>query len=164
MHKKIAIRWGDLDANRHVANTSYVAFMNETRMSFFLEQGFRQSFFEEHCIGPVLFSEEHYYLREIYQGDEVYADMELLGHTEDFKFVRFAHCLFNGLQELSAYCEVLYGWIDLNHRKLVLPPPAIVEAMGRIPRSERFAVFSEKETRHPKIPSKKFGGPTAENA
>ena len=35
--KEFEIRWADLDANRHVANSSFVDMLSETRMSFLRE-------------------------------------------------------------------------------------------------------------------------------
>lgn len=157
MLKKFEIRWGDLDANRHVANTSYVSFMNETRMGFFAGRGFGQAFFEQHNIGPVIFNEEHHYVREIHHGETVQADLELLGSTEDFKFVRIAHCLFNGEGKLASYSEVLFGWMDLTARKLVPPPAELRAALQSAPRSEHFAFFSEAETRSAKVPKRTLG-------
>ena len=63
--KEFEIRWSDLDANRHVANSSYVDMLSETRMSFLREHGVTQQFFETHGIGPVIFSEEFFYISEI---------------------------------------------------------------------------------------------------
>ena len=40
--KSFDIRWSDLDANRHLANASYLNFMCHTRMGFLMECGFNQ--------------------------------------------------------------------------------------------------------------------------
>lgn len=33
--KQFEVRWSDLDANRHLANSAYMNFMSHTRMGFF---------------------------------------------------------------------------------------------------------------------------------
>ena len=38
--KDFEIRWSDVDANRHLANSAYINFMSHTRMAFLIEQGF----------------------------------------------------------------------------------------------------------------------------
>ena len=38
--KQFEIRWSDLDANGHLANSAYTNFMSHTRMAFFSEFGF----------------------------------------------------------------------------------------------------------------------------
>ena len=40
MYKKhFEIRWSDVDANGHLANSAYTNFMSHTRMAFFAENG-----------------------------------------------------------------------------------------------------------------------------
>ena len=38
--KEFEVRWSDVDANRHLANSAYINFMSHTRMAFLLELGF----------------------------------------------------------------------------------------------------------------------------
>ena len=38
--KEFEIRWSDIDANRHLANSAYLNFMSHTRMAFLMELGF----------------------------------------------------------------------------------------------------------------------------
>ena len=41
MYKKdFEIRWSDVDANGHLANSAYTNFMSHTRMGFFIAYGF----------------------------------------------------------------------------------------------------------------------------
>ena len=85
MHlKQFEIRWSDLDANRHVANSAYSDLLVETRMSFLREKGFSQKEFAEYDIGPVVFSEEFFYLREIMPSETVQVGTELLANSADF--------------------------------------------------------------------------------
>ena len=53
--KSFDIRWSDLDANRHLANASYLNFMSHTRMGFLMECGFNQASMATHQLGPVVF-------------------------------------------------------------------------------------------------------------
>ncbi|HCO83984.1 MAG TPA: thioesterase, partial [Arenibacter sp.] len=59
--KEFEIRWSDVDANRHMANSAYLNFMSHTRMSFLLEIGFNQKTMSQNNIGPVVFHEHVYY-------------------------------------------------------------------------------------------------------
>jgi acyl-CoA thioester hydrolase len=38
--KEFDIRWSDLDANRHLANSAFINFMSHTRMAYLIENGF----------------------------------------------------------------------------------------------------------------------------
>ncbi len=49
--KQFEVRWNDIDANRHLANSAYINFMSHTRLSFMLENGFGQEQMVEHEIG-----------------------------------------------------------------------------------------------------------------
>src|SRR5688500_682363 len=93
--KSFEIRWSDLDANRHVANSSYVDLLSETRMSFLRENGFTQQKFEEYGMGPVIFTEEFYYIKEIKPNEKIKISVELLANSTDCKYIKFAHCIFN---------------------------------------------------------------------
>ncbi len=37
--KEFEIRWSDVDANRHLANSAYLNYMSHARMSFLMEIG-----------------------------------------------------------------------------------------------------------------------------
>ena len=54
-YKEFDIRWSDLDANRHLANSAYINFMSHTRMGFLMENGYGQQELVKHHLGPVVF-------------------------------------------------------------------------------------------------------------
>ena len=154
--KDFEIRWGDLDANRHVANSSYVDLLSETRMSFLRENGFSQKQFEEYGIGPVIFTEEFYYIKEIKANEKIKISLELLASNESCKYVKFAHCIFNSEGKLSIYSETFFGWFSLSERKLVDPPDKIKSIMTKLPRTDNYEIMSDTvNLKNPKIPFNK---------
>ena len=68
--EQFAVRWSDLDANRHVRNTIFSEFATHTRFGFLESHGFAQGDFETMRFGPVMFREEIRYRREILFGDQ----------------------------------------------------------------------------------------------
>ena len=150
--KAFEIRWGDLDPNRHVSNTAFSALMNERRMSFLAENGFTQSSFEKLQMGPVILSEQFYYLKEVLPGSTVYVDIELLNNTPDFKFISFSHSLFNAEGKMAAYSTMLFTWVDLRTRKTIAPPENLRAILETVKRSDQYAEMSEVEIRGAKIP------------
>jgi acyl-CoA thioester hydrolase len=150
--KSFEIRWGDLDPNRHVANTAFSALMNERRMSFLAENGFPQASFSKLQIGPVILSEQFYYLKEVLPNTTVYIDVELLGHTADYKYTSFSHSLFNAQGKMAVYSTVLFTWMDLNSRKAISPPEELVNITAALKKSEHYKLMSEEEIRSGKIP------------
>ena len=157
-YKKFEIRWSDLDANRHVANTAYSAFMNHVRMSFLKDCGFSQESFSEFNIGPAIFSESFYYLKEVLPEETVYVDIELLGLSTSGIFAQFGHSLFKENGEQAVYSTVTFGWMNLKQRKLTIPPKNLFKVLELIPRSEKFKTLSREDTRFSNIiPQKKLG-------
>lgn len=150
--KTFEIRWGDLDPNRHVANSAYVEFMNDTRMTYMHKNGFTQKKFEEHNVGPVVFNEEYHYLKEIMPREIVHVDVELKGTSEDQRFYRFSHCLYKENGELAVYSELLFGWMDLAERKLRVPPDELLKILNNMPRSDKFQPITKEEMRSDKVP------------
>ncbi|MEQ9164935.1 MAG: acyl-CoA thioesterase [Fulvivirga sp.] len=154
--KDFEIRWADIDANRHVANSSYVDLLTEARMSFLRENGFSQSHFESLGIGPVIFTEEFYYIKEIRHNEKIKITIELLANDKDYKYIKFAHCIFNTKKELSAYSETFFGWFNLKDRKLIQPPDEIIQMLMLLNKADRYELLGEQvNLKHPKIPFSK---------
>ena len=147
------IRWADLDANRHVANSSYVDILSETRMGYMREHGFTQQHLADFGIGPVIFTEEFYYIREIKHGETITITLELLGNSHDFKYIKLAHCIFNQENKLSIYSETFFGWFDLKERKLVVPPLELQTIYAGISKADHYASMPDQvDLKNPKIP------------
>ncbi|MCP4439586.1 MAG: acyl-CoA thioesterase [Aureispira sp.] len=152
--KSFEIRWADLDPNRHVANITFSSLMNERRMAYLVEHDFTQRSFQQHNIGPVVLKEEFNYMKEVMPNETVHIDIELLGHTADYKIVKWCHSLFNTKGQQAVYSEVLFAWFDLESRKLTVPPKALIDIMECMPKSEYFRIFSSEEIKNTQIPNK----------
>jgi len=77
--KEFEVRWSDLDANRHLANSSYVNFMSHTRMGFLTGLGLSHKHMVAHGLGPVVFYEHIYYFREVFPGPPIRVSLQLAG-------------------------------------------------------------------------------------
>jgi acyl-CoA thioester hydrolase len=93
--KEFEIRWSDVDANRHLANSAYLNYMGHTRMAFLMEIGFDQKTLSQYNIGPVVFYEHIYYFKEAFPGRPVQVSIEILGLSEDAQFFEFHHNFYN---------------------------------------------------------------------
>lgn len=149
---KMEIRWNDLDANRHVANASYVAFMTHVRMQYLSSKGIDSAFFESHKMGPVILKEDYHFLKEIHPLETVHIDVELLGLSEDGKLTKFSHCLFNQDGKLAAYSTLLFVWMDLDTRKMILPPPVLKQAIEALPKAAGFAPLTRADLLMKEVP------------
>ena len=69
--KQIEIRWSDLGPNFHLRHSAYYDFDAYCRISFLIEHGLTPQVIMHNHIGPVIFSEECIFKKEIKFGDEV---------------------------------------------------------------------------------------------
>ena len=145
--KEFEIRWNDLDANRHLANTSYVNYMSHTRMSSLTHHGIDQLTLAKHNIGPVVFHEHIYYFKEAIQG-KVTVSFELAGTSADGMFFQFLHNFYNDKGENIAACDMKGGWLDLKTRKLIPLPEELLSKMHLMPKSDDFRVLDKNDMRN----------------
>lgn len=145
--KEFDIRWSDLDANRHLANSAYLNFMSHTRMAFLTESGFGHREMAEYNIGPVVFYEHIYYFRELFAGKPVTVSLLLKGLSEDGMYFEFEHNFYDHKGRNCASCEMLGGWIDLKERKLTGLPEELYGNLNSLTRTADFRVLTKEDTR-----------------
>lgn len=144
--KTFEVRWSDLDANRHLANTTYMTYMVHTRMSYFADQGFSQERFAAYQIGPAVLHEEVFYLHEILPNDSVHVDIELGGRSNDYRFQVLEHGLYNGQGLLAGYCKATICWMDLVARKVAYPPESLKALIDKMPKSRSYRILEKADT------------------
>ncbi|NDV41892.1 acyl-CoA thioesterase [Flagellimonas sediminis] len=145
--KEFEIRWSDLDANRHMANSAYINFMSHTRMAYLGQLGFNQVSMAIHNIGPVVFYEHVYYFKEAFPGRPVKVSLEFVGMSEDGMFFEFRHNFYDFKGKNFARCEMMGAWIDLKERKLTGLPVEFLEAFQAMEQSKDFKVLTKEDTR-----------------
>lgn len=145
--KKFEIRWSDLDANRHLANSAYINFMSHTRMSFLTEHGFGQQELVKHNLGPIVFYEHIYYFKELFAGKPVTVSLELKGLSEDGMYFEFIHNIYDHKGKHCASCEMMGSWIDLKERKLTKLPSELYEQLDHTAKTEDFRILTKEDTR-----------------
>lgn len=144
--KEFEIRWNDLDANGHLANSAYTNFMSHSRLSFFAEYGLQLTNRKKHHIGAVAFYEHIYYFKESFEG-KIRVATALSGLSEDGMFFKMDHNFYDEKGQHLAFCEMQGGWIDLGSRRLTSLPNLFREALEKAPKSSNFHVLSKKDTR-----------------
>ena len=145
--KEFQVRWNDLDANRHLANSAYVNYMSHTRMSRLIELGFDHHMMAKHQIGPVVFYEHIYYYREVLPGPPIRVSLEVKGLSEDGMFFEFHHNFYDHKGRNVAHCEMLGGWISLSTRKLTPLEAGLLEKFNRVEKADDFRILSHEDTR-----------------
>jgi len=133
--KQFEIRWSDVDANRHLANSAYTNFMSHTRMAFLIEHGFTIKELDVHNIGPVVFYEHMHYFKEVFMGQPLIVSLEVSGLSEDGMFFKFDHNFYN------------HAWIDLKARKMTNLPKVLMDFADNFPKSEDYKILTKEDTR-----------------
>ena len=115
--------WADLDANAHMRHTAYMDYAAQVRLAWLGEMGFSIERLNQAGVGPILFTETTRYQREVRGGERILK----VGPNEG--------------GELAALVEVQGAWLDLRARKVAPPPPELLAAVERWPRSADFALI-----------------------
>ena len=145
--KNFEIRWSDIDANMHLANSAYVNFMSHTRVAFFEDHNFSLSNLVRNQISPVVFYEHIYYFKEAFLGTPIRVSLEVTGLSEDGMFFKIEHNFYNQKGENLANCELLGAWINLKSRQLTPLPAEFLAEMETFPKSADFKILTKKDTR-----------------
>jgi acyl-CoA thioester hydrolase len=117
-----ATKWSDFDPNRHMRHTAYNEYAAEVRIRYFAAQNFSIEEFTKHNIGPILFTEETSFRKEIHLGENITVNMKLAALSMNNERWKIVHEVFNEAGKLSAVIKVYGAWIDLTKRKLTTPP------------------------------------------
>jgi acyl-CoA thioester hydrolase len=145
--KEFEVRWNDIDANRHLANSAYINYMSHTRLSFMLENGFGQNDMVRHNIGPVVFYEHMFYFKEVFPGKPIRVSLQLKGISEDGMFFSFLHNFYDHKGKNIARCEMMAGWIDLTERKLRGIPNDLFDNLNKLSKTDDFYTITKEDTR-----------------
>jgi acyl-CoA thioester hydrolase len=117
-----ATKWSDFDPNRHMRHTAYNEYAAEVRVRYFTEQKFSIKEFTIYNLGPILFTEETSFRKEIHIGENISVNIKVSGLSANNERWKIVHEVFNEAGNLSAVIKVYGAWIDLTKRKLIAPP------------------------------------------
>ena len=139
--KTLYAGWADMDFNSHMKNTAYLDKAADVRMMFFAENGFPAQEFTRLKVGPVIMKDEVEYRMEVGLLQEIRVTLALAGLSEDGSRFLLRNEVLHPGGKLCAKVTSAGGWLDLDARKLVAPPPALLAAMNSLDRTEDFAAL-----------------------
>ena len=134
----VEVRWADLDPNFHLRHSVYYDYGAYCRIQFLSSKGITAQFMHQHQFGPIIFREECLFKREIRLEDKVSVDVCLIKGNRDFSRWSMEHQIFKNNETLSAVITLDGAWIDVQKRKLTVPPAEVIKTFENAPRSERF--------------------------
>ena len=142
-YHKFEVRWSDIDANRHLANSAYVEYCAQTRMAFMSKNKMGLRELNRWGIGPVILHERFSFFKEVYMDQEVYVSLEIDGFSEDGSIYQFLHKFYLPDGTHLATSEAFGVWIDMMLRKTTTPPDDIMEVMNEY-KSENVQTISRE--------------------
>lgn len=145
--KDFEVRWSDIDANRHLANSAYQNMMSHARMDFLTQNGFTDKSLIKHNIGPVVFYEHIYYFKEILPDDSLRVSTALKGLSDDGRFFEFEHNFYNQNGKNCARAIMMGSWIDMKTRRIAALPDSLLELIAEMEKTEDFKSITKEDTR-----------------
>lgn len=139
MYSKILYAgWADMDFNSHMKNTAYLDKSADVRQMFLMEHGFPMEEFSRLRIGPVIKKDEVEYFSEVGLQQQITVTYALAGHSLDGSRVLYRNEILRADGKLCARVTSTGGWLDLDARKLIAPPPALLAAMNSLEKTDDF--------------------------
>jgi acyl-CoA thioester hydrolase len=124
------VRWAELDPNGHMRHSAYADFAADQRVVWLASEGFDMKRFAELRLGPILFREETKYLKELHGGEQIRVESRVTGGTPDGGRWTIEHTIYKADGRVAATVTVDGAWLDLDRRKLTLPPPELAKALA----------------------------------
>jgi acyl-CoA thioester hydrolase len=131
--------WADMDWNAHMAKTAYLNKVVDARVLALAEKGFPPEEFIRLRLGTVIMKDELEYKREIKWMEEIDISFLLAGLAPDGSRFKIQNEVRRTNGDLAARITSIGGFMDLDARKLVAPPSAILSAYVSLPRTEGYA-------------------------
>ena len=135
-------RWADFDPNNHMRHSAYNDYAAEARVRLFNSYGLSLTEMNKLRVGPVLFTEETNFRREISLGENISVEVFLSGLSATGDRFKFHHKIYREDQKLAAEINILGAWMDLERRKLTSAPENIQKILDVLDKTEDFEVIT----------------------
>lgn len=119
-----------LDILGHMNNTMYLTLFEEARWELITQNGYGLKEIRETGIGPVILGVEIKFLKELLLREEIIIESQCLSYERKIGKLK-QKMIRNG--EDCCTAEFTLGLFDLNTRRLVLPTPKWLHAIGMMP-------------------------------
>lgn len=132
------VLWSQIDANQHMRHSAYADFGAQARLDMLESLGLKPSELFKYKIGPVLFREELFYLREVAINDFIKVSCELVKARSDGSRWSIRHEIFRGDGIKAAIIITDGAWIDMEKRKITALPSALLELFMHSPKADDY--------------------------
>lgn len=122
-----------MDPNGHMRHSAYADYAADQRVVLLARWGYGVARFAQLRLGPILFREETRFLKEVSIGEEIRVDGRLASVNADGSRWTIVHTLYKADGRVAATVTVDGAWLDLDRRKLTVPPPNLAAAFATMP-------------------------------
>lgn len=127
---QFTVRWDEVDLNGHLRHTGYGAMCAEARVRTFAAAGMGIDRDSIATAAPILLREELVYRKEVMLGEEVTVTSAISEDPESAgKRWIIEHEVIKATGEVACKVTVLGAWINLDTRKLTMPPSEIIQTL-----------------------------------
>ena len=126
-------RWADMDPNGHMRHSAYADYAADQRVVLLAKWGYGVAEFARLRLGPILFREETKFMKEVSIGEEIRVDGQLASVNADGSRWTIVHTIYKADGRVAATVTVDGAWLDLDRRKLTVPPAKLTAAFGTMP-------------------------------
>ncbi len=136
--------WGDMDFNSHMRNTAFLDKSATVRMMFFAQNGYPTQEFMKRKIGPVVMKDEIKYFKEIRLLESMRVTLAIAGLSDDGSRFILRNEFWRADERMAASVSSEGGWLDLQLRKFVTPPDALLKALRSLERSQDYLALPSR--------------------
>ncbi len=134
----VQIRWADVDANNHLLHSVYYDYGAMIRIRLMTDYGLSMKKLEALRCGPILFREEAHFKREVLFHDNISINIQMIKARHDFARWSIQHQIIREEDELCTIINLDGAFIDLDKRKIMIPPVEVAEVFDKIPKAGHF--------------------------
>ena len=124
----LLIREHHLDSYGHVNNATYLEIFEEARWEVVTERGYGYNKVHETGLGPVILEINIKFLKEVTLREKVKISVEAEPFNGKVAWIKQKLLKEDG--SIGSEIALLYGFFDLNNRKLVVPTTEWLKAVG----------------------------------
>lgn len=116
-----------LDTFGHVNNATYLTLFEEARWDLVTKNGYGMKKIQETGLGPTILEMKLIFLKELRLREQIIIETQLISY--DKKIGKISQKMIRD-GEVCCEVELIIGLFDLKERKLVLPTPEWLHAVG----------------------------------
>lgn len=138
MFSNFQIIWAQVDPNGHLRHSAYYDLAAQVRVNAFSAHNLNIKDLLRLGVGPILFREEARFYKELVLNEEVRVDLKISKAREDGYKWSIIHTFYKKDDSVAATVTVDGAWMDLQQRKVTVPPKEIVQAFEEFPKTDDF--------------------------